>query len=270
MLLEPLYILKFHNKMKTNNLSCIIIDDETSGRIVLKELISLYYENINIIGEASNIETAYDLINQLKPDFIFLDIQMPGGNGFDLLRKFQSIEFDVVFVTSFDKYAINAIKFSAIDYLLKPIDVDELQSCISKIEEKKEKDKLSKDLVNNLLANINGADEDRKIAIHTLDKVKFINIKDIVYVSAEGNYCKITCSDNTKYTHTKTLKDIESMFSESTYFLRINKSIIINSMYVKNYSKGNECVVTMKNDETFELSRRKKAELNQVLEKFSL
>ena len=256
--------------MKTNNLHCIIIDDEKSGRVVLKQLISLYCKNIEILGEASNIETAYELINDLKPDFIFLDIQMPGGNGFDLLQKFQSIDFDVVFVTSFDKYAINAIKFSAIDYLLKPIDVEELQNCIAKIKEKKSKTQQSKEQINNLLSNINGSTEERKIAVHFLDMVKFLNIKDVVYITAEGSYCEIICADNTKYTHTKTLKEIESMLFESTSFLRINRSTIINSTYVQNYSKGNECVVTMKNNEKFEISRRKKTELNQVLEKFSL
>lgn len=253
-----------------NNIRCIIIDDEKSGRIVLKELINIYSKHVEVIGEADNINDGYKLITELKPDFIFLDIQMPGGNGFDLLQKFQSIEFEVVFVTSFDKYAINAIKFSAIDYLLKPIDVEELQNCVHKIQVKKEKSIKSENLISNLLSNIQGTNEERKMAIHSADTVKFINLKEIVSIEAESNYCKISCEDGSKYTHSKTLKEVESMLIESTNFLRINRSIMINTSYIKSYSKGNECIVTMKNNENFEISRRKKTELNLVLEKFCL
>jgi len=248
-----------------NKITCVIVDDENSGRIVLKELLKHNFSDIEILGEASNIIDAFDLINKTSPDLVFLDIQMPGGNGFELLQKFDSIQFDVVFVTSYDKYAINAIKFSALDYLLKPIDVEELKLTIEKVRGKKNAVRDTSILITNLL--VNNLSTDKKIAVHVLDKVKFICVDDIVCIEAFGNYSNIFCTDSTKNTTPKLLKDFEEFLEENPIFIRVNRAAIINIKHIANYSKGETCVVTLNNNMQYEIGRRKKIEINSILSK---
>ncbi len=251
-----------------NKLNCVIIDDEIAGRIVLKELLNFYFENITILGEAKNISEGYELITNSKPDLVFLDIQMPGGDGFELLKKFDAIDFEVIFVTSHDKYAINAIKFSALDFLLKPVDVEELKSSIEKVLNKKKLIDQTSLLISNLLQNINSEAEDKKLAVHVLDKVKLLDIKDIICIEASGTYSDIYYSDSVKYTTPKLLKVLEEFLEENENFIRVSKSAVINVKHVVNYSKGDICILTMRNDKQYEVSRRRKQEINTVLKKY--
>jgi two-component system LytT family response regulator len=246
-----------------NKITCIIVDDENSGRIVLKELLKENFTEIEVLGEAANIIDAFEIINRTSPDLVFLDIQMPGGNGFELLQKFDPLNFEVVFVTSYDKYAINAIKFSALDYLLKPIDVEELKISIEKIRKKKDTFLNTSILISNLLTNNLGTD--KKIAVHVQDKVKFICVNDIVCIEAFGNYSTVFCSDNTKHTTPKLLKDFEEFLEETPVFIRINRSTIINISCIKSYTKGEICNATLSNNMQYEISRRKKIEINAIL-----
>jgi len=159
-----------------NKLSCIIIDDEPSGRIVLKELLVKFCPNVEVLGEAENIIEAYAEIKKKNPDFILLDIQMPGGNGFELLKKFEVIDFEVVFTTSYEKYAISAIKFSALDYLLKPVDVPDLLASIEKVKKTREEKQNNQPLIVNLLNNLDETNTEKKLALHHQDKVKLLNL----------------------------------------------------------------------------------------------
>jgi len=245
-----------------NKFTCIIIDDEISGRIVMKELLAAHCPDIVVSGEAENITEAYDQILDKRPDFILLDIQMPGGDGFELLKKFETVNFDIIFVTSFDKYAINAIKFSALDYLLKPIEIPDLLSAIEKVRRhhtgsKNEKDKL----IINLLNNLDEKEREKKIALHHQDRVKFIALSNVTCFKAESNYTHVITSDHQKYITARTLKDFEEFLVKDDRFMRINKSEIINLDHISEYSKGEPCLVYLTNGNEYEVSRRKKTEL---------
>jgi two-component system LytT family response regulator len=244
-----------------NNISCIIIDDEVLGRVVLKELITKHCPHVTIVGEAANITVAFDLVNEKKPDLILLDIQMPGGNGFELLKKFEIVNFEVIFVTSFDKYAINAIKFSALDYLLKPVDVQDLVEAIEKIHNKKIDTGQSKTLYINLINNLDKSNGEKRIAIHHADKIKLINLSSVICFEADSNYTYIHTITKEKYSLARVLKDFEDFLFDNTTFMRINKSAIVNLNYVKEYSKGSPFMIFLENDLEFEVSRRKKVEL---------
>jgi two-component system LytT family response regulator len=248
-------------------ISCIIIDDEASGRIVLKELLSKFHKDIHIAGEAGTIEDAYREITSKKPDLIFLDIQMPGGNGFELLKKFPVIDFEVIFVTSYEKYAINAIRFNALDYLLKPIDVPDLKNSIEKMKKLKKEQTDRQPLMLNLLNNIDASDAEKKIAVHHLDKVKFIKLSDVICFEAESNYTHIHTTGNERFTPARLLKDFEEYLAEHDNFIRINKSVIVNLDHLTEYSKGEPCFIYMKNGKEYEISRRKKTEMAERMKK---
>ncbi len=253
-----------------NKLKCILIDDEPSGRIVLKELLTKYCPGVQIADEAASVTEAYEKISSLQPDFIFLDIQMPGGNGFDLLKKFDEINFDTIFVTSYDKYAITAIKFSALDYLLKPVDISDLVSSVEKVKSRKNSAGHPGNLVVNLLNNIDDTVNEKKLAIHHTDKVKFLKLSDIVCFEAANNYTCIFTADDQKYTAPRVLKDFEDFLPEQKNFIRLNKGVIVNVTYIQHYSKGEPCVISLKNKQEYEISRRRKIELKEVLQKLFL
>jgi two-component system, LytTR family, response regulator len=245
-------------------LKCIIIDDEPSGRLVLRELLDKFCKHVEVVGEAANAAEAYFQINAHQPDFILLDIQMPGEDGFDLLKKFQKVNFDVIFVTSFDKYAINAIRFSALDYLLKPVDVDELVAAVNRVNTEKNLSNKNLGYVN-LLNNLDETRSEKKITVHHGDKVKFINLSEILSIEASSNYATLITNKDEKYSTARVLKEFEEMLAAYPQFMRINKSVIINMDYVSEYSKGEPCIIKMSNGKHYELSRRKKTELGEWL-----
>ena len=250
-----------------NKLKGIIIDDEKNGRDVIKTLVSTYCTDINIVAEASNITEAYAAIVELNPDFVLLDIQMPGGNGFELLKKFEKINFDIVFITSYDKYAINAFKFSAIDYLLKPVEIDDLVHAIDKIKQKRlVNEKESSDKYSYFLNNVSNDDKLRNIALQKGDKVYYLKLTDIIYLEAESNYTRILTINNETFVQSKTLKYYEDLFQESTLFIRISRSYIINISHIKSYSKSEPCILSLKNGFEIEISRRKKTELIALMD----
>jgi two-component system LytT family response regulator len=245
----------------TNKISCILVDDENAGRIVLNELLTKYCPDVNILAEADNITDAYQLINKLQPNLVFLDIQMPGGDGFELLKKFSDITFDVIFATSFDRYAINAIKFSALDYLLKPVAINDLLSSIEKVRKRKAEKEKPRQWILNLLDNLDENTTEKKIVIHHLDKVKLLKLSDIVCFEAESNYTHIYLNDGQKYTPARILKDFEEFLEKHDNFIRINKKAIVNVDYITQYSKGDPFILYLKNGKEYEIGRRKKTEL---------
>jgi two-component system LytT family response regulator len=246
-------------------ISCILIDDEPSGRIVLRELLNTRCTDVLILDEAESVADAYEKIREHKPDFVFLDIQMPGGTGFDLLKKFETVDFDVVFVTSYDKYAVSAFKFSAINYLLKPVEVNDLVFTIEKIRKKKEQEHRPTNIILNFLQNMDHSVVEKKLAIHDKDKVKFLDIQQIVCMEASNNYTDIYTTDGGKYTTPKVLKDFEEFIPGTSNFWRVNRGVIINLNYVLHYTKGEQCIITMNNSRSYEVSRRKKIEMNEKL-----
>lgn len=253
--------------MNSNSLIRVaIVDDERDGRKVLARLLESFCPEVIIVGEADSVTTAKDLIEREKPDLVFLDIQMPGGSGFDLLRKIEDIRFEIVFVTSFDRYAIEAFKFSAIDYLLKPVEVSDLKEAISRakkaIETRSIRD--SEQLVY-LFQNLSSDEQEKRLALQKGDKVRYVKLSEILHIEADSNYCKITIQSGEQFVHSKTLKHFEDLLSEIRRFFRATKSDIINLDFVKEYSKSEPCIVTLTNDSNIEVSRRKKGELLALL-----
>ncbi len=248
-------------------LKAIIIDDEHANRQLVSNLLNTHCPSVQIVGSADGVESGYQEITEKKPNLVFLDIQMPHGNGFQLLEKFKEICFDIIFVTSFDQYAINAIKFSALDYILKPIDISELKIAVEKAEKKIEKENKIL-LYENLLNNINPYNQNKRMAIRVKNSTLFIEMNDISYIEADGNYSNIFLINGTKYYVAKTLKEIDEFIKDLRGFLRINKSIIINSSLCSHYQRGENCSLTLKTGQTFEISRRKKNEVIDKLNEF--
>lgn len=245
-------------------ITVFLVDDESDSREVLTHLLASY-ERIKIIGEAANITDAYEQIQQLKPDLVFLDIQMPKGDGFALLKKFEHIFFEIVFVTSFDEYAINAIKFSALDYLLKPVKLDDLEFCIKKATTNIDYKINTDEKIKSLLENTNSNQSSKKLSVHTKNGVKLINADDILYAEASGRYTIINMADGLSYTLAKNLIDLEIYLQATENFIRINKSQLLRLKCITGYSKGRTCIITLANGEVFEVSRRKKQEILNIL-----
>jgi len=245
----------------------VIIDDEERGRRVLGKLLLKFCPEVEVVGDAGSVKEGYTLCVQKQPELVFLDIQMPTGNGFKLLEKFTEVPFDVIFVTGFDKYAINAIKFSALDYLLKPVDVAELKNAVARAL-KSNTDKMNKQSqIVNLLNNIDPEAKEKKISVHSNDKVIFVNTSDICYIEADDRYCNLTTVKAEKYTIAKTLREFEEFFSENPAFIRISKSVMLNVNCIKAYAKEEPYYIEMKDGKMYEIARRKKQEVLERLKK---
>jgi len=239
----------------------IVVDDEKNGREVLIKLLEKKHPEIEVVGEASNVEEAYSLCQNLDPDLVFLDIQMPKSNGFNLLKKFDEIPFEVVFVTSYDQYAITAIKFNALDYLLKPIDIKELDAAVTKVTRNLQLKTGQKSQIINLIRSLESNLTDKKITIHTGEKVKIINSDDVITIQGDGRYCHLFLKSGESYTTPKNLKEFEDYFGEASRFIRISKSHMVNTLHIKEYYKGEPFIIKMINEETYEVARRKKPEV---------
>lgn len=245
----------------TGMISAFIVDDEKHSREVLRTLIAAFCPNIMVAGEAESVGKAHAAILSCKPDLVFLDVQMPTGNGFELLKKFDPLPFDVIFVTSYDQYAINAIKFSALDYLLKPVDIAQLKDAARKAQRNFENRAQGHMQVVNLLQSVDPEVTDKKIAVHVKDVVRLISIRDILYIEGDVNYSTVHTVEGCKFTTSKTLKEFEEYFSGFDHFIRIHKSIIVNTLHIRQYSKGSPFIIQMVNGASFEASRRKKVEV---------
>jgi two-component system, LytTR family, response regulator len=246
-------------------LKTLIIDDEPDNRSVLRSLLTLYCPSIEICAEASNAREAYEMIVDHKPHVIFLDIQMPGNNGFSILKKFTEIPFEVVFVTSYDRYAIEAIRFSALDYLLKPVEISELRATVRRIENTIEKKQNRQMQLVNLVIGMENENTTKKLAVHQNDSVVFLPLHHITHLEAERNYTWIFTEEKEKYASAKNLGEFEEMFEDYPQFLRISKSHIVNLEHINDYSKGEPCLITVNHHFSFEISRRKKNEILGIL-----
>lgn len=234
----------------------IIVDDELKSRESLKILLEDFCENVEVKALCQNVEEGLLAIAEHKPDVIFLDIQMQRETGFDLLTKIKSVNFEVIFTTAYSEYAIKAFKFSAIDYLLKPIDIEELKKALGKVE-RKLNGSFSQRL-EQLIENLKPAQQQNyKLALPTSDGLVFIKINDIVYCEASSNYTQIFCLDGKKYLVSRTLKEYEDILIEQNFF-RIHNSYLINLGCIKKYVRGEGGYVVMSNDVSLDVSKRKK------------
>ena len=245
----------------------IVIDDESLNREVISILVRNTNVNFEIVGMAENIDEAYFLIIEHKPDLIFLDIKMPGGSGFDLLRRFDKPSFEVVFITGFDEYALQAFDFNALDYVLKPIDTEKLKNTLRRVYSRINS-KLSID--NNLKDVLAMFSTDEvfisKIPIHYHDKVELLEISDILSIIADQGCTVFKTNNSNELVSSKQFTSFEFILEKFPNFIKITKGVYINVNYIKNYSKGVVCTITMKNNDTYDVSRRKKSEILSRLE----
>jgi two-component system, LytTR family, response regulator len=234
----------------------IIVDDELKSRESLRILLEDFCDNVEVMALCQNVEEGIQAIHTHKPDVVFLDIQMQRETGFDLLAKIKNIDFEVIFTTAYSEYAIKAFKFSAIDYLLKPIDIEELKRALSKVE-RKINGSFSQRL-EHLIQNLKPATpQNFKLALPTSDGLVFIRIDEILYCEASSNYTEIFCSDGKKYLVSRTLKEYEDILTEHNFF-RIHNSHLINLSCIKKYVRGDGGYVVMNNDVALDVSKRKK------------
>jgi two-component system, LytTR family, response regulator len=246
-------------------MKAILIDDESSNREVLRNILLMSCPDVQILGEAANARTAYELICNLAPDVIFLDVQMPVENGFDLLRKFETVPCEIIFVTAFNEYAIDAIRFSALDYLVKPVEISLLKAAVEKARSRIKSGSNIHPHIVNLLHNTQSEQKEKKIAVHVTDRVVFVPVNEIICAVGEGNYTTLFTAEHEKFLSSKTIREYEDFFSGTKSFVRISKSALVNVSHIKTYSKGDPCIVTMQNGQSFEMSRRKKQEALEMI-----
>jgi len=238
-------------------LKAIIVEDEPKSRKLLEELVAGSGKNIMVVATADSVTSGYNAIIQHKPDLVFLDIEMHSETGFDLLEKFREIDFEIIFTTAYEHYALKAIKFCAIDYLLKPIDIEDLKAAIEKVEKRRTKDNINKNievLLNNMKSKSN---EDHQIALPTQDGLIFVHVCDIIYCESDGPYTTFHFKRPEKIVTSKNLKEYEDLLEEHKFF-RIHKSYLINLKEIKKYFRGEGGQVLMTNGATIEVSKRKK------------
>lgn len=251
------------SKIKT-----LIIDDERLNRELISKLVLKTNSNFTICGNAENIDEAFELINSLLPHLILLDIKMPGGSGFELLQKFKNPEFEVIFITGYDEYAIKAFEYNALDYILKPIDSSKLENSLNRVY-KRINLKLS--LKQNLSEIINSYNIDysriNKIPIHINNIVQLINIDTIIYIKSEDGCTVFKTIENEKHISSKQTNNFDFILDNNSNFCKINRSVYINIQFIKKYSKGQTCEITLNDGTSFEVSRRKKTEILDLLNK---
>jgi two-component system LytT family response regulator len=244
----------------------IIIDDEPDGRDALKMSIDKYCPEIEIVDLCASADDGIASVRQHHPDLVFLDVQMPHKSGFNLLEEIGEFDFEVIFVTAHDRYAIKAIKFSALDYLLKPVDIDELQKAVQKAGERMRRSGYQNHYTS-LLRNVkNPSGKIEKLAIPTFEGIVFERIDDIIFCEADGNYTKLIIKGKQPVLVSKHLKDFENMLSDSGFF-RIHHTFLINLKHIKQYVKGEGGYVILEGDHSIDVSRRKKESFLQLLHK---
>lgn len=241
-------------------LKAVIVDDEEASRDTLKNYLSKYCPDVEVMALTDSVKTGIEAISKYKPDILFLDVEMPYGNAFDLLDQIKEPCFETVFVTAFSHYALKALNLSAAYYILKPIEIDELIAAVGKIKEQKEKNNHSfhtRILIDNI-SSINKPYQ--KVVLPLIDGFEVIQVKDIIRCEANDNFTDFVLTDGRRLLICRTLKFYEEILSEYD-FLRIHKSHMINIQHLKKYLKGKGGQVVMSDGSTVDVSPNKKDDL---------
>ena len=245
----------------------IIVEDEKKARSFLKKLVQLECKALEVVGEAGTVESAIELIKRLKPDIVFLDIQLGSKLSFEVLNDVDFEDFKIIFVTAYREYALEAFRFSAVDYLQKPIDPDLLVKAVeratSQIDEKLLKDDLQA-LIHNLSAE---SPKDRKLVLNTMEAAHIISVKDIIFCQSEGNYTRIFLENEKQILTSRTLKEYETQLAGSG-FMRVHKSYVINLDQLSTFNKKEGGFLEMKDGTRIPLAVRKKEEFLKVFERW--
>jgi two-component system LytT family response regulator len=254
--------------MKNNKtINAIIIDDEERARRTLRLLIETFCPDVEILGTYKNVPEGVLAINKLNPQLVFLDIEMPEYNGFELLGFFRDIDFEIIFVTAYNQYALKAFEVSAVDYLLKPVDSDLLIKAISKVEGRLQNNSMQERL-STLQANTQN-EVFKRIALPVSDGLLFIEIEEIVLLEADGAYTSVFLKDDSEILVSKRLKFFEEVLKERPAFYRPHRSFIVNINFVKKLNR-NESTLELDNKKAIPLPRNKKNEFEDLLKRFNL
>lgn len=245
-------------------IKAIIIDDEINGRENLRGALTKFCSEIEVLGEAASAISGIEAIQNQQPDLVFLDIEMPGGNGFKVLEFFDQPAFGVIFVTAYNQYAIQAIRFSAIDYILKPINIVELKNAVDRFKHRKKEQ--SDMLMQQFKQNSSVEPMAQKIALPTADKIEFREVQSILRCEGEANYTCFYFTDESKLLISKTLIDFEEIL-ENYGFIRTHKTHLVNLMHVVAFNKSDGCSLTLTNGTSIPVSRRRKEFVLEQLKK---
>lgn len=242
----------------------ILVDDDAFIRQLLADKMEKFFPELKLVASCANAREGIRAIQDHQPDIVFLDVEMPCMNGFDMLKEISNINFEVIFITSFGHYAIRAIRYSALDFLMKPLDVDELKAAIARFKEKRKKIADQTLHVENFIHNLAARNpSDYKLAIATTQGTIFIPAQEIMRLEADGSYTKFYLLKGKKMIASRTMKDFAELLDEMQ-FIRVHKSHVINRRFVKSFS-GNHLV--MEDDSIVEVSRRKSDEVKNLLKK---
>lgn len=242
----------------------VIIDDEQNAREALEQILTNFCEDIAIVGKAENIKTGKDLILKTKPDIVFLDIEMPDGTGFDLLEQLPEHNFSLIFATGHNDFALQAFQYNALDYILKPVDIDDVINAVEKA--KKTKPQINEELVKQLLLSVNEK-QHKKLILKTSEEIHIITVDDIIRCEAEGGYTTFYLTDRNKILISKNLKEYESILKNNG-FIRTHNSHLVNMNYIEKYKKSDGGFLIMKDKTQIPVSLRKKEAVLDALENF--
>lgn len=248
--------------MNKNTIKAILVDDEEKSSLSLKQLLNRHCPEVDILATVASVAEARVAVEKYGPELVFLDVEMPNENGFKLLSKYEQIPFEVIFTTAYDQYALKAIRFSALDYLMKPIDHRELRAAVSKFTEAKPEQR--KGQIATLKENLNGKEVFNRIALPTSSGYAFIQIKEIIRLEADGNYTRFNLDGGDDLMVSKTLKEYEELLSEN-HFFRTHNSHMINLDFMRQYIRGKGGYVIMTDGTEVEVSARRKADFMKVL-----
>ncbi len=245
----------------------LIIDDEAHIRDSLRKLLARHCPQVSVAGEADGVASGLKAIRELHPDLVLLDIQMADGTGFDLLTALPAIDFKIIFVTAFDQYSLQAFRFSAVDYLLKPVNPEMLAEAVNRAGQQiQEHQRLQMQALKENLKNIDK--QHKKIILKTTENVYLIGLNEIVACESDDNYTRVYLVKNEKILVSKTLKDYEEMLS-GWGFYRVHKSFLINLAHIRRFEKQEGGYIVLANDLKIPVASRKRDEVMEMLERMA-
>lgn len=249
--------------MMNNSINTVIVEDEPKNVALLKNMLEMYCPRVNICGDANSVESAINIITKVNPDIVFLDIEISGGNAFQVLDILQPVNFDVIFVTAYDSYLLKAIKYAALDYILKPVSIKELVAAVNKSLEKKSSQHIAGQ-IQLLLQNLS-AKTQTAISLPTAFGFYVIPIQNIVRCEANGNYTLFYTNDGKLHTASKTLKEYEDLLPSDIFF-RAHHSHLVNINFIHKYHKGKSGFIEMTDKSSIPLAARRRNEFLSIFQ----
>lgn len=246
----------------TRNLRAIIIDDEESGRETLRNILTHFCEGVEVVGVANSVATGLQIVQEEDPDVVFLDVEMPKTKGYELIQQLEQPNFEVVFVTAYDEYAILAFRLSAVDYLLKPVNPEEIKQSLERVRERK-RHQLASEQYRLLLENLNS--DQKRIVLPTGQGYHFIDMDQILRCEADGNYTRFVLVNGDQILVSKTLKVYDEMLSRY-HFFRINRSDLVNLRQIKRYDRNRNPTLTLLDGTELLISDSRKGEFWKIIQ----